>query len=263
LGHDDYLKGLNSLKIASREEFPLYRLIEDESQNVFVAALDIEGFFVKSDRVESRVWALGASTPVTRAARLHDVELQVLDLRGEVIGSYYVGEAEMLDRRAIASNGRVDIEISFQGYSCPFPRAGEIWRRWALGAPSVPGEWRRLPPDWHESWLHVVQTAWFQAGRTASRDGSESSYVMDGSGIENTASFYCEIGEAINGPGGYFGSGLDALADCLRSAVSIGPFELVWRNFNLSKENLGEPEVESLVAVLQEFGVRLLQDPLS
>ena len=41
-------------------------------------------------------------------------------------------------------------------------------------------------------------------------------YRIDGSRITSTSDFYAEIGRAVNGDGGYFGSNLDALADCLR-----------------------------------------------
>jgi RNAse (barnase) inhibitor barstar len=244
------------MDVANGKILPLYRLIEDESQRVILTALDIEGFFVEPDRVPSHVQVFGApSRLIPRLKRLHDVELQVLDQEGEVMGAYYVGEAEMLDRRCVQSNDQVDLDVSFLGYACPFPRAGEIWRRWASGPPRKRGEWRHLSPDWHASWLHVVQTAWFQAGRMATRYGPGNSYVMDGSGIASVASLYCELGEAINGPGGYFGSGPDALVDCLRAAVCAGSFELVWRNFDMSKDGLGEPEVSSVVSLLREFGV--------
>ncbi|WP_432926932.1 barstar family protein [Microbispora sp. CA-135349] len=41
-------------------------------------------------------------------------------------------------------------------------------------------------------------------------------YDLNGSHVTDKAGFYLAIGEAINGPGGYFGCNLDALNDCLR-----------------------------------------------
>jgi len=46
--------------------------------------------------------------------------------------------------------------------------------------------------------------------------GSRVDYQIDGSKINRTEDFYRVIGAAINGPGGYFGTGLDAFIDCLR-----------------------------------------------
>src|SRR6266496_2594806 len=41
-------------------------------------------------------------------------------------------------------------------------------------------------------------------------------YEIDGERIQDTDGFYTMVGEAVNGPGGYFGRGLDSLNDCLR-----------------------------------------------
>ena len=44
--------------------------------------------------------------------------------------------------------------------------------------------------------------------------------------------FYCAIGEAINGPGGYFGVNADDLHDCvvMGRAGAANPFRLVWHD---------------------------------
>ena len=47
-------------------------------------------------------------------------------------------------------------------------------------------------------------------------------YHIDGRKIRSANDFYREIGSAVNGPGGYFGRNLDALADCL-GAGSVPP----------------------------------------
>jgi RNAse (barnase) inhibitor barstar len=43
----------------------------------------------------------------------------------------------------------------------------------------------------------------------------ETVYDVRGERIASLEDFYREIGEAINGPGGYFGRNLDAFNDCL------------------------------------------------
>lgn len=43
-------------------------------------------------------------------------------------------------------------------------------------------------------------------------------YEIDGSAINNLDDLYRPIGEAVNGPDGYFGANLDALDDCLGGA---------------------------------------------
>ena len=41
-------------------------------------------------------------------------------------------------------------------------------------------------------------------------------YTVDGRRVADVEGFYTELGRAVNGPDGYFGSNLDALVDCLR-----------------------------------------------
>jgi RNAse (barnase) inhibitor barstar len=79
---------------------------------------------------------------------------------------------------------------------------------------------------------------------------------LDGASMVTKAGFYCALGEAANGPGGYFGSNLDALADCLRSSpVGKRPARLLWKDFSSSEEVLGKEFVSAITAVLGEFGV--------
>ncbi|GGV56510.1 hypothetical protein GCM10010245_89460 [Streptomyces spectabilis] len=42
-------------------------------------------------------------------------------------------------------------------------------------------------------------------------------YGLDGRHVTDESSLYLALGEAVNGPGGYFGGCLAALDDCLRS----------------------------------------------
>ncbi|WP_329234577.1 MULTISPECIES: barstar family protein [unclassified Streptomyces] len=70
-------------------------------------------------------------------------------------------------------------------------------------------------------------------------------YVLDGSGITGLDSFWDAIGEAVNGPGGYFGRGLDAFADCLSGGFGTprdGDFVIEWRDHARSARALGHEE---------------------
>ena len=44
----------------------------------------------------------------------------------------------------------------------------------------------------------------------------EGEVVLDGRHVTDLASLFCAVGEAFNGPGGYFGGNFTALDDCLR-----------------------------------------------
>ncbi|TXS38983.1 barstar family protein [Streptomyces sp. OR43] len=70
-------------------------------------------------------------------------------------------------------------------------------------------------------------------------------YVIDGSRVTGLDSFWHEVGEAVNGPGGYFGKGLDSFADCLRGGMGTpddGDFVIEWRDHTLSARALSHDE---------------------
>ncbi|MER6566148.1 barstar family protein [Streptomyces sp. NPDC001093] len=70
-------------------------------------------------------------------------------------------------------------------------------------------------------------------------------YVLDGTRIRTLEDFWRVIGEAVNGPGGYFGSNLDAFADCLSGGFGTpddDDFVVEWRDHQVSREHLGHPE---------------------
>jgi RNAse (barnase) inhibitor barstar len=70
-------------------------------------------------------------------------------------------------------------------------------------------------------------------------------YAIDGTQVMTLEDFWRVIGEAVNGPGGYFGSNLDALADSLSGGPGYpddGDFIIEWRDHELSRRALGYPE---------------------
>ncbi|MFD0068387.1 barstar family protein [Streptomyces sp. NPDC056690] len=91
---------------------------------------------------------------------------------------------------------------------------------------------------------------------------------MDVRYIVDEDSFYCAIGEAINGPGGYFGWNLDALDDCLRGGWgATAPFTLHWGFSAQAKARLpervptGDREValfNLLLEIFEEQGVSVV-----
>jgi RNAse (barnase) inhibitor barstar len=218
----------------------LYRLVDEESRNVLLAAEDLHGFFVEPDTSPpERVTFTGVHHVATAGRKSEDTELEVVNHHVERIGSYYIGRTvrEGVAPGAVkpdsASAGvHPDQEYSFFGNHLGYPGASQIWQRWAAPDPIEPHEWTRYPVDQQASWLHVVQTAWFTAGRRAARYGTNGVAVIEGIRTSTRPALYCALGEAVNGPGGYFGSNLDALADCLSASRDTAPpLTVEWRDF--------------------------------
>lgn len=70
-------------------------------------------------------------------------------------------------------------------------------------------------------------------------------YVLDGTQVRTLEDFWRLMGEAINGPGGYFGRNLDAFADCLSGGFGQpddDDYTVEWRDHEASREHLGYPE---------------------
>jgi RNAse (barnase) inhibitor barstar len=72
-----------------------------------------------------------------------------------------------------------------------------------------------------------------------------TTYVLDGTRVNSLDDFWRVIGEAVNGPGGYFGANLDAFADCLSGGFGTpddGDYRIEWRSHETSRQALGHPE---------------------
>jgi RNAse (barnase) inhibitor barstar len=70
-------------------------------------------------------------------------------------------------------------------------------------------------------------------------------YVIDGAKVTTLETLWDIIGSAVNGPRGYFGSGLDSFNDCLRGGFGTpddDDFVFEWRNHENSSRNLGYAE---------------------
>ncbi|WP_328860441.1 barstar family protein [Streptomyces sp. NBC_00306] len=70
-------------------------------------------------------------------------------------------------------------------------------------------------------------------------------YALNGKQISTLESFWRVMGEAVNGPGGYFGRNLDAFADCLRGGFGTPDddyFKVAWHDHQASRAHLGHPE---------------------
>jgi RNAse (barnase) inhibitor barstar len=103
------------------------------------------------------------------------------------------------------------------------------------------------------------------AYRSPAEDTVGAEYELDGRQVVDENSFYCALGEAVNGPGGYFGWNLDALVDCLRGSWGARPpFALHWRRSDIARLHLLEhrptatgsaPLLELLLEILHGGGV--------
>ncbi|MGW0594947.1 barstar family protein [Streptosporangium sp. NPDC002607] len=133
-------------------------------------------------------------------------------------------------------DGLLDIVLD-GGIDDPLPSgAREIWQLWHTGRPTRPGLWagydRALRHEWAGAALHH-----HPHGRPDLPAGH--TYHLDGRFVTDIEGFYCALGEAINGPGGYFGWNLGALDDCLHGRWgATPPFQLIWHHADVVRRHL-------------------------
>lgn len=145
------------------------------------------------------------------------------------------------------------------GYARP------IWERWLVGPPNASGAWAGLDTRQRGAWLDLVRERGCRLGHLHRPGGHD--YEQDGRHITDEPGLYLALGEAVNGPGGYFGGCLAALVDCLRGNFGhTSPATLLWRDAKTAREHLsrvltpeGEPYdlVTTVLEALTEGGMRV------
>ncbi|MET7397877.1 barstar family protein [Dactylosporangium sp. NPDC005572] len=111
----------------------------------------------------------------------------------------------------------------------------EILQQWYLGRPTERNLWAGYDRDLRHHWAGVALA---NPPGTPDRPPG-ATYDLDGRFVTDVEGFYCAIGEAVNGPGGYFGWNLDALDDCFGGNFGARPpFRLVWHDSAVAREHL-------------------------
>ncbi|QFG26961.1 hypothetical protein F7P10_10310 [Actinomadura sp. WMMB 499] len=186
-------------------------------------------------------------------------ELEVLGEDASVLGRYYVFPS--LTERAPEG-------VLLSGYVWgrpPLPEEEEIWDIWRSGPPRESGLWTRYGPQGRRAWTHVALHRHVRTDGADRPDGS--TFELDGTHVTDSAGFFCALGEAINGPGGYYGAGLDSLSDCMSGGYgTAGRFTLLWTHFEVARrswktrkpDDLAQaPSLESVLDVLGRGNVIL------
>lgn len=177
----------------------------------------------------------------SRRALAGNAWFAILDADGVTMGSYFVNDVTIVDVEPSARGaGLVDLTVTLWCENA-LPGAERIWDLVRTGRLDRAGIWHELAPEGRDAWLSVA--LW---SREYQRQGKPDApagqvFTLDGRHIVDRTSFYCAIGEAINGPGGYFGWNLDALEDCLRGGWgATAPFSLRWDSSAEARTRLAE-----------------------
>ena len=269
----------------------MYALVDDETGQTLGRFEHLSGFFVgRPDGNDSL--GIGSVGPVQlgfeikgisvgedalltlRAKGRKNLVVQVLSSDLVPIGEYYVASAAVdLPKGGHLPGSANLIDLNVDGYLNWLPRreAKAIWGSWAEARPDRKGLWVNLPLGSREAWLEVAglyaQTE-DQSNQSRVDTIDLPDYFMNGAHVEDLASFFCALGEAINGPGGYYGWNMAALADLLKSdSRSRAPFTLHWSDFDVAGIALsarvaadGRTALDLVLECLSEAGVVVMRE---
>ncbi|WP_194910096.1 barstar family protein [Catenulispora rubra] len=164
--------------------------------------------------------------------------------------------------------GLVDIALFDGVYDPPPLAAGQVWDDWYEGVPDVLGTWARYGPAGRLEWLMLALGN--HVGREP--DVSGRTYHVGHEAVTDVRALHCALGEALRGPGRYYGWGLDALDDCLGAGFGVHPpFTVVWQDSAKIRQALadsrddneddavdGVAHFEQLVRILERNGVTVV-----
>ncbi|PZG04586.1 hypothetical protein C1I95_33155 [Micromonospora craterilacus] len=181
--------------------------------------------------------AVGQSTKAALRRRRISAEVYAVAADGsasQVIGAGVSGTVEAAEPSRLGA-GLLDVTVDSEPRE-PLPTGVlGILEHWYAGRPAEKNLWAGYDRGLRHHWAGVAL-----ARRSGEPDRpAGTTYQLDGRFVTDIEGFYCAIGEAINGPGGYFGWNLDALDDCLRGRFGARtPFRLVWHDSAVAREHL-------------------------
>ncbi|MFG3345398.1 hypothetical protein ACGF1Z_10085 [Streptomyces sp. NPDC048018] len=215
-----------------------------EESGASVLACDLEGFFVgrysyddfgafleaENSRVVFRLVRPTLDAPIDTLRG--DIEVLVLDAEGRPMGRYPLWGAKLL-----VGDTSENLVVTAQTGLPPHAEARRLWDRFRVSQPRR-GEWCNLQAGSREAWLEVAGLRYAESASREEHSVHPREIVMGGDEIKDVASFFCAIGEAFRGPGGYIGQSFTELEESLEDHLQGAPVRLIWRNISVARSSL-------------------------
>ncbi|MFE2828603.1 barstar family protein [Streptomyces sp. NPDC059271] len=175
----------------------------------------------------------------SKSAHLGNADLTLLDCGEVEIGSYFVADVHLDSIATSVEGGGIYDAVVTLDCETILPGSGVTWNLLRSKELNRNGIWRSLDRRGRRAWLSVALN--HHGYRKPSVHRLDLAYAIDGSHIFDESSFYCALGEAVNGPAGYFGWNLSALDDCLSGEWgAVHPMVLDWNFSQDSRDRLRE-----------------------
>ncbi|MFJ5779545.1 barstar family protein [Streptomyces sp. NPDC093094] len=175
-----------------------------------------------------------------RALDLGQVSLETRNDRGETLAEHAF-QAARVSAWHSSPHGPDLIDLELEGNSFPLlpEHARPLWESWLAAPPDTLNTRAALDTRHRAAWLDLVRTR--GCLRTHNNRPAGHAYELDGRHITDEPGLHLALGEAVNGPGGYFGGCVSALDDCLRGTFGYtAPAVLLWRNAATARKHLSQ-----------------------
>ncbi|GED90285.1 barstar family protein [Streptomyces sp. 6-11-2] len=197
----------------------------------------VEPPLVLRDLVPGEALRRALTAGTRRALDLEEAALVIRDDSGEPLARLLLWTRVDACHPSAPEAGLIDLELDGRFFTPVPEHARPVWEQWLAGPPETPGAWAGLDTRRREAWLDVVQERAFRRPRPDQPAGHV--YELDGRHITDVPGLHLALGEAVNGPGGYFGGCLAALDDCLRGRFGYtSPGTLLWRDAATARQHL-------------------------
>lgn len=191
--------------------------------------------------------------------------INILDYEGISIGTYTFFIHKEIKYKEL-SEMKKNINLTVIGVLQNIAIGNEIklWDKWRVSKPKQKNEWVTLNGEDRIAWLNIVMR-YHLSDRRFYNEPYENiiggTYYLDGKNITTIESFFCALGEAINGPGGYYGFDECNVIDCLTGGFRVCyPHKLIWKSSTVGLKNLSKEEWENKVKRDKEQCLKLFDD---
>ncbi|ULO04716.1 barstar family protein [Paenibacillus sp. 19GGS1-52] len=170
-------------------------------------------------------------------ASISNIYISILDNTANILGSYFFSlQSPFFFHKLKMEKDIISIELVGAFAESPSKEALGIWKIWSEGVPKSNNSWSRFTKEYRTGWLEVVRLHNSVLG--IPKDQQNLDYDLDLTLVSDVVSFFCALGEAMNGPSGYYGYDLVSLKDCLCGGFgSKPPFTLYLRESNIQTQD--------------------------
>ncbi len=192
---------------------------------------------------------------------INNVYITIINIDGKDIGSYWFCFREPIYYH---KKGFVEGLINFKLIGIltdiASPETLELWELWRKDSPLSKNQWVCLTEKERRGWLEIVKKYNCKV-KLQHKDKMNETYYLDGSYVTDYPAFFCALGEAINGAGGYYGFDFLSLRDCFCGGFgAIPPFTLIWENSEVAMKSLDVEVWNREIVYRKELDSKLLKE---